>query len=143
VQNPGRAVGKDELLSAVWGGRIIEESNLGQAIYLLRRALGRGEGGDGYIVTAPGRGYRFSADVHEVHGILPHSGSRSTATAPAIDASVEGFAASQADAHPSAAYCRPGNRWLSPRDRAAAHQARLRRSKILKSFFHCVRGRAE
>jgi len=63
VQNPGRVVEKDELLAAVWGGRIIEEGNLSQAIYLLRRALARGEGDEGYIVTAPGRGYRFSADV--------------------------------------------------------------------------------
>jgi WD40 repeat protein/DNA-binding winged helix-turn-helix (wHTH) protein len=63
VQNPGRVVEKDELLSAVWGGRIIEEGNLSQAIYLLRRALARGEGDEGYIVTAPGRGYRFSAEV--------------------------------------------------------------------------------
>jgi DNA-binding winged helix-turn-helix (wHTH) protein len=96
VQNPGWVVEKDELLAAVWGGRIVEESNLSQAIYLLRRALARGEGGEGYILTAPGRGYRFSADVHEVRCIPPHSASRATATAPAIDASVEGFAASQA-----------------------------------------------
>jgi TolB-like protein/DNA-binding winged helix-turn-helix (wHTH) protein len=66
VQNPGRVVEKDELLAAVWGGRIIEEGNLSQAIYLLRRALGRGERGDGYIVTAPGRGYRFSAAVQRI-----------------------------------------------------------------------------
>ena len=32
VQNPGRVVEKDELLAAVWGGRIIEEGNLSQAI---------------------------------------------------------------------------------------------------------------
>ncbi len=102
VQNPGRVVEKDELLAAVWGGRIIEEGNLSQAIYLLRRALARGEGEEGYIITAPGRGYRFSADVHEVHRILPHSASPSTAQAPVIDASAEGFAASRADAHPSA-----------------------------------------
>jgi serine/threonine-protein kinase len=67
VQNPGRVVEKDELLAAVWGGRIIEESNLSQAIYLLRRALGRGEGGDGYIVTAPGRGYRFAGEVQRIY----------------------------------------------------------------------------
>ena len=65
VQNPGRVVEKDELLAAVWGGRIIEESNLSQAIYLLRRALATGGGSDGYIVTAPGRGYRFSAHVRQ------------------------------------------------------------------------------
>jgi TolB-like protein/DNA-binding winged helix-turn-helix (wHTH) protein/Flp pilus assembly protein TadD len=66
VQNPGRVVEKDELLTAVWGGRIIEESNLSQAIYLLRRALATGGSGDNFIVTAPGRGYRFSAEVRRV-----------------------------------------------------------------------------
>ena len=63
VMNPGRVVEKDELLSAVWGGRIIEEGNLSQAVYLLRRALQQGDGTDTYIVTAPGRGYRFTAEV--------------------------------------------------------------------------------
>jgi len=57
-------VEKDELLSAVWDGRIIEEGNLSQAVYLLRCALQQGDGGDTYIVTAPGRGYRFTAEVH-------------------------------------------------------------------------------
>jgi DNA-binding winged helix-turn-helix (wHTH) protein len=57
VRNPGGVVEKDELLAAVWGGRIIEVGNLSQAIYLLRRALACGEAAEGYIVTAPGRGY--------------------------------------------------------------------------------------
>ena len=62
VENAGRVVEKDELLAAVWPGRIVEESSLTQAIFLLRRALQEDEA-QRYIVTAPGRGYRFVAPI--------------------------------------------------------------------------------
>ena len=62
VANPNRVIEKDELLAAVWPGRIVEESSLTQTIYLLRRALQADEA-EGYIVTASGRGYRFVADI--------------------------------------------------------------------------------
>jgi DNA-binding winged helix-turn-helix (wHTH) protein/TolB-like protein/Flp pilus assembly protein TadD len=60
-----RLVGKDELLAAIWPGRVVEENNLTQAIAALRRALGTNAGEHRYIVTVPGRGYRFIADVQE------------------------------------------------------------------------------
>lgn len=62
VENHGRVVEKDELLSAVWGGRIVEEGNLSQTVFALRRVL-HGEEGARWIVTAPGRGYRFVGPV--------------------------------------------------------------------------------
>src|SRR5580692_9131892 len=61
VKNPGRVVLKDELLSAVWRGTYVEESNLAQHISGLRKALGN----VGYIATVPGRGYQFTAEVQE------------------------------------------------------------------------------
>ena len=63
VHNPGRLVEKEELLSAVWGGRYVEEGNLNQTIFSIRKALGREPGSERWIVTAPGRGYRFTAPV--------------------------------------------------------------------------------
>src|SRR5271155_1001762 len=55
VQNHGRVVERDELLQAVWRGRALEESNLGQAISSLRKAL-QGEGvTENLIVTVVGR----------------------------------------------------------------------------------------
>jgi serine/threonine-protein kinase len=63
VENPGRVIEKDELLSAVWGRRIVEESNLSQAISGLRKVLQAEGAADTMIVTAPGRGYRFAASV--------------------------------------------------------------------------------
>lgn len=57
-----RAVGKDELLALVWPGRVVEDNNLTQAISALRRGLGDQAH---YVVTVPGRGYQFVADVLE------------------------------------------------------------------------------
>ncbi|TKS54880.1 tetratricopeptide repeat protein [Luteimonas yindakuii] len=63
VEHRGRVVGRDELLSTVWAGRVVEENNLAQAIGALRRAFGTDGQDHRYIVTVPGRGYRFVADV--------------------------------------------------------------------------------
>jgi DNA-binding winged helix-turn-helix (wHTH) protein/tetratricopeptide (TPR) repeat protein len=63
VENPGRVVSKDEMLHALWPGRIADETNLSQAIFTLRKALADGAEGDRLIVTAPGRGYRFTPEV--------------------------------------------------------------------------------
>jgi serine/threonine-protein kinase len=61
--NAGRIVEKDELMQAVWGGRIVEDANLSQTIFALRKML-RDEGGvEEAILTAPGRGYRFVLPV--------------------------------------------------------------------------------
>lgn len=65
LDNRDRVMSKDDLLAAVWPGRIVEENNLSQAISALRRALGTDVGDHRYIVTMPGRGYRFVADVVE------------------------------------------------------------------------------
>ena len=62
IDNRQRVVGKDELLATIWAGRVVEENNLTQAISALRRALGSEHR---YILTVPGRGYRFVADVED------------------------------------------------------------------------------
>ena len=58
-----RVVGKDELLAAAWAGRVVEENNLTQAIAALRRAFGGKDSGHRFILTVPGRGYRFVAEL--------------------------------------------------------------------------------
>jgi len=60
VRNSDRVVMKEELLNAVWADTFVQESNLTQNIFVLRKALGDSDG-DGeakrrYIVTVPGRG---------------------------------------------------------------------------------------
>lgn len=66
VKNGGRALGKDELMCAIWPDTYVEEGNLAQNISRLRKVLGDQEDGDApYIETLPGRGYRFVAEVRE------------------------------------------------------------------------------
>lgn len=63
VEGRGRVIDKNELMSAIWPDTIVEENNLSQNISILRRALGENRGGNRFIVTIPGRGFKFVADV--------------------------------------------------------------------------------
>lgn len=64
VENSGRVVEKDELMRLVWPDTIVEENNLNQTISALRKALGEDPTQHRYIVTVPGRGYRFVGTVN-------------------------------------------------------------------------------
>src|SRR5262249_46039049 len=63
VERPGEVVTKEELFARVWPDTVVDESNLRAQIAALRKALGDGRRGAGYLVTVPGRGYRFVAAV--------------------------------------------------------------------------------
>jgi len=63
VANAERVVTKDELLSALWPDSFVEESNLSQHVFLLRKALAGCKLGDRIVLTRPGRGYQFGARV--------------------------------------------------------------------------------
>src|ERR1700751_3593379 len=66
IRNKTEIVTKDELLKAVWSDTFVEETNLSRNIFLLRRALGESPQDHQYIVTVPGRGYRFAENVRLV-----------------------------------------------------------------------------
>jgi TolB-like protein/DNA-binding winged helix-turn-helix (wHTH) protein/Tfp pilus assembly protein PilF len=66
VENSEKVVSKDELLKAVWPDTFVEESNLAQCIFVLRKTLGDTVEEKRYIVTVPGRGYRFAGTVRAV-----------------------------------------------------------------------------
>ena len=66
IQRRGEVVTKDELMKAVWPDAFVEEGNLSQSIHVLRRTLGENVEDHRYIVTVPGRGYRFVAEVREI-----------------------------------------------------------------------------
>jgi DNA-binding winged helix-turn-helix (wHTH) protein/Tol biopolymer transport system component len=66
VQNRGRLVDKDELLSRIWAGTVVEEANLTQSISAVRKILGDNPKEHRYIATVAGRGYQFVAPVTEV-----------------------------------------------------------------------------
>ncbi|MGQ0760939.1 MAG: TPR end-of-group domain-containing protein [Acidobacteriota bacterium] len=66
VERSGHLIAKDELMKAVWSDSFVEESNLTNNVYELRKLLGKGENGASYIETVPKRGYRFTAPVNEL-----------------------------------------------------------------------------
>src|SRR5438552_18641452 len=68
VRHHGRVLEKEELMRAIWPDAIVEENNLNQNISTLRRVLSETRGDHRYIVTIPGRGYRFAADVRAIAG---------------------------------------------------------------------------
>ena len=59
VRNSEKVVLKDELLNAVWADTFVQESNLTQNIFLLRKALGDNDSGRRYIITCPAGGTGF------------------------------------------------------------------------------------
>jgi DNA-binding winged helix-turn-helix (wHTH) protein len=65
VRRVGTVVGKEELLRQVWPDTVVEESNLTQTIFMLRKALGDPVRDHRFIVTVPKRGYGFVAEVRE------------------------------------------------------------------------------
>ena len=65
VRSGGRVVSKDELMTTIWPNCFVEEGNLAQNIFLLRRVLGERKNEHKYIITIPGVGYRFAPYVRE------------------------------------------------------------------------------
>ena len=63
VRHMGHVLEKDFLLAEVWPNEIVEEGNLAQQIFMLRKALGDTKGKSIYIETIPRRGYRFLGAV--------------------------------------------------------------------------------
>jgi TolB-like protein/DNA-binding winged helix-turn-helix (wHTH) protein/Flp pilus assembly protein TadD len=66
VEHHDTVLDKERLMEAVWPDSIVEENNLSQNISTLRRIFGETPGSHGYIVTVPGRGYRFVAEVSDL-----------------------------------------------------------------------------
>jgi len=63
VEHAGEAVDKTTLLGAIWPNLVVEENNLNKNVSVLRRVLGETPEDHRFIVTEPGRGYRFVAAV--------------------------------------------------------------------------------
>ncbi len=68
LERPGAVLTRDELLDAVWGESIVEDANLTQSVFVLRRILGDDAQDQAFIVTESGVGYRF---VREVRAVEP------------------------------------------------------------------------
>jgi DNA-binding winged helix-turn-helix (wHTH) protein/tetratricopeptide (TPR) repeat protein len=66
VRHSREVVSKDELMKELWPDSFVEEANLSQNIFMLRKALGDSPEERRYIVTLPGKGYRFAAEVRTI-----------------------------------------------------------------------------
>src|SRR5215472_3345935 len=66
AERSGQVVLKDDLMRWLWPDTFVEESNLGQHIFQIRKALGEQAQDPVYIATVSGRGYRFAQKVRTV-----------------------------------------------------------------------------
>jgi TolB-like protein/DNA-binding winged helix-turn-helix (wHTH) protein/tetratricopeptide (TPR) repeat protein len=66
VENRGRVVEKDDLMRRLWPDTAVEEANLTQNVFVVRKALGEAPGEQKFIATLARRGYQFVGEVREV-----------------------------------------------------------------------------
>src|SRR6266566_7696500 len=82
VEHHDSVMDKEQIMEAVWPDSIVEENNLAQAIWKLRQVFGETPGSHSYIVTVPGRGYRFVAEVNKRNGNIVSRGPADSTTTP-------------------------------------------------------------
>lgn len=99
VARAGTTVAREELMAALWPRTIVEDNNLNKLVAALRRALGDSSSSP-IVVTVPGRGYQFVADVSAIcvsvvqssaaHREEVHAADlRATTAIPAVSASTD------------------------------------------------------
>ena len=66
VERSGELEEKSALMKAVWPRAMVEENNLNQCIFTLRKVLGEAAGERRFILTVPGRGFKFVAPVNVI-----------------------------------------------------------------------------
>lgn len=80
VENRERMVTRDEIIAAVWDGRIVSDSAIASRVKSARQAVGDNGTEQGVIRTVHGRGFAFIVDVQVRPAIIVHA----TPEAPAI-----------------------------------------------------------
>lgn len=73
LEHRGRVVSKAEFMEALWPDTFVEESNLTQNIFVLRKILGLAADGKPYVETVPKRGYRISTPVEALDNLTDTS----------------------------------------------------------------------
>jgi DNA-binding winged helix-turn-helix (wHTH) protein/tetratricopeptide (TPR) repeat protein len=87
IRNSGSVVPKNDLMQALWPDTFVQDQNLKQNIFLIRKALGEKAHQCAYVASAHGKGYRFLPRVIERHeglGETPPGGVRSSISGTAI-----------------------------------------------------------
>src|SRR5262245_32129942 len=67
VERAGELVDKRSLMRALWPNTVVEENNLNQCVLAIRKALGETAGERRFVLTVPGRGFKFVAPVRAVY----------------------------------------------------------------------------
>jgi DNA-binding winged helix-turn-helix (wHTH) protein/TolB-like protein/Tfp pilus assembly protein PilF len=100
VESGGREISKEELMERVWADQIVEDANLTVTMSHLRKALGEKANEHRFIVTIPGRGYRFVGESQGAEGLIveqhtvsqividEENGSSDTIAIPALESGV-------------------------------------------------------
>ena len=70
VESGGREISKEELMERVWFKQVVEDANLTVTMSHLRKALGEKASDHRFIVTIPGRGYRFVGQTGIADGLI-------------------------------------------------------------------------
>jgi DNA-binding winged helix-turn-helix (wHTH) protein/TolB-like protein/tetratricopeptide (TPR) repeat protein len=80
IENAGHEISKEELMGRVWADQIVEDANLTVTMAHLRKALGEKASDHRFIVTIPGRGYRFVGAMHSPDALIVEQHARSQIT---------------------------------------------------------------
>ena len=94
TRNTDRVMTKAELMEALWPNAFVEEANLTQHVYTLRKALGDQPNGQPFIETVPRRGYRLATSVREVVDAAPAHAAAGDVVRPPSDPSTTSLATS-------------------------------------------------
>ena len=76
VERRDRVVTREDLMEQLWPGAAVEDGNITQQVFLLRKALDESGTGEQYIATVPRHGYRFVKEI----ALLPDTQSLNTGT---------------------------------------------------------------
>ena len=87
ARSSDRIIGKSELIEALWPNTFVDDANLTQHVYTLRKALGEQSDGRPYIETVARRGYRLTGAV--TSAVTSAVASDATTAAPAIAHALE------------------------------------------------------
>jgi DNA-binding winged helix-turn-helix (wHTH) protein/TolB-like protein len=115
AQHPERVVTKDELLQAVWDGRIVSESAITNRVNAARRAIGDSGKAQRLIRTVPRKGFRFIGAIEKdavesTKEAVPQGSHRRQGIALAVTAAVSGLVGAAIAA--SLLWPRAGHPWI-------------------------------